>query len=279
MRRVFLFLSISGIFLWGMFIPSDGMSQNDPWRKLDEGLFLAQFDPCYETPIKDSRIIIVKINPTYYSFKLLCASELGKIKLTPKEWCKRYDLIAAMNAGMYQQDGFTNVGYMKNFSHLNNPRLNSGYKAVLAFNRGAPDVPEIQIIDLKCQDFEGLRPKYQTFVQNIRMISCNQENVWSKQDKRWSLSVLGMDRGGNALFIFSEAPCSGYEFNQALLSLPVSIFNAMYLEGGPVASLYVSVKGFELDKGGMHEGGFNDGSTRSGVHPIPNVIGIVKKTH
>ena len=279
MRRVPLFLSISSLCLWVIFISSDGMSQNGPWRKVNDGLFLGQFDSSYEAPIKDSKITIVKINPNYYSFKLLCASELGKIELTSKEWCKRYNLISAINAGMYQKDGLTNVGYMKNFSHLNNPKLNSGYKAVLAFNRVDDVVPGIQIIDLKCQEFERLRPKYQTFIQNIRMISCNQENVWSKQDKRWSLAVLGLDKGGNVLFIFSETPYSGYDFNNVLLSLPISIFNAMYLEGGREASLYFSANNFELDKGGIYESGFSESSIRSSANPIPNIIGIIKKTN
>ena len=164
------------------------------------------------------------------------------MRMTAKDWCLKYNLISAINAGMYQEDGLRNVGYMKNFSHINNPRLSSTYKAVLAFNRTDAVVPEIQIIDLKCQAFEELRQKYQTFVQSIRMVSCQQENVWTKQDKIWSLAVLGMDKGGNVLFIFSEALYSGFDFINVLLSLPISIYNAMYLEGGSEASLYFIVE-------------------------------------
>ncbi len=277
MRGMPLFIFISS-FLWIISISSDGISRSSSWEKVDEGLFFAQFDPPDKASIKDSKITVVKVNPTYYSFKLLCASELGKIRLTTKEWCKRYHLISAINAGMYQRDGLTNVGYMKNFSHINNSRLNSVYQAVLAFNRVGEDIPEIQIIDLRCQDFEKLKPKYQTLIQNIRMISCNQENVWAQQNKRWSLAVMGVDKGGNILFIFSEGPYSGYDFNNILLSLPLSIFNAMYLEGGREASLYFSANGFVLDKAGIYESAFNGNSIRPAAHPIPNVIGIVKKT-
>ncbi len=279
MRPVSSFLSISSILICLAAVPSDAMSENSPWKKVENGLFLGQFDPLYETPVKDSKIIVLKIHPRYYSFKLLCASELGKVRLTPKDWCKKYNLVAAINAGMYQKDGLTNVGYMKNYSHLNNSWLNSTYKAVLAFNRLEVSVPEIQIIDLKCQDFEMLRPKYQTFVQSIRMISCYQENVWSKQDRRWSLAVLGVDKEGNVLFILSEAPYSGYDFNNVLLSLPLSIFNAAYLEGGPEASLYFSATGIELEKTGIYGTGLNGSVVRSGAYPIPNVLGITKKTH
>ncbi|NWG01869.1 MAG: phosphodiester glycosidase family protein [Syntrophaceae bacterium] len=277
MRKVSIFLSISSLFLWALFISSEGISEDGPWKKVDDGLFLAQFAPPGDTPVKDSKITLIKINPTYYSLKLLCASELGKTKLTTREWCNRYSLISAINAGMYQKDGLTNVGYMKNFSHMNNPRLNSTYKAVLAFNRLDDEVPEIQIIDLMCQDFEKLKSKYQTFIQNIRMISCRQENVWAKQNKKWSLAVLGMDKGGHVLFIFSEAPYSGYDFNNILLSLPISIFNAMYLEGGREASLYFSAKGMVLEKAGIYESDFNGNTIRPGAQPIPNVIGIMKK--
>jgi uncharacterized protein YigE (DUF2233 family) len=278
MRTVASLLGTSAILIWLAVLPPDVVSKGDPWSKVETGLFFGQFDPPNETLVKDSKIIILKINPRYYSFKLLCASELGKIRLTPKEWCKKHNLIAAINAGMYQKDGLTNVGYMKNYSHLNNPRLNSTYKAVLAFNRVDVGVPEIQIIDLKCQDFETLRSKYQTFIQGIRMIGCNQENVWSKQDRRWSLAVLGLDRDGSVLFILSEAPYSGHDFNNVLLSLPISIFNATYLEGGPEASLYFSATGMELEKVGIYGVGPDGSIVRSGAYPIPNVIGITKKT-
>ena len=136
---------------------------------------------------------------------------------------------------------------------------------------------EIQIVDLKCQEFEKLKSKYQTFVQNIRMISCHQENVWAKQDKRWSLASLGADREGNILFIFSEAPYPVHDINHLLLSLPLSIYNAMYLEGGPWASLYLSAAGVEFEKVGLYGIGLDESAVRPGAHAIPNVIGIVKK--
>lgn len=273
MKRIPFFLAI----LWVLLISSNAYSQNDPWKKVDEGLYWAEFYPSQKSPVKDSKITIVKINPKFYSFKLLCASDLGKTRMTAKDWCLKHNLISAINAGMYQEDGLRNVGYMKNFSHVNNPRLSSSYKAVLAFNRTDAVVPEIQIIDLRCQAFEELKPKYQTFVQSIRMVSCQQENVWAKQDNMWSLAVLGMDKNGNVLFIFSEAPYSVHDFINVLLSLPISLYNAMYLEGGLEASLYFSLNGVELDKVGNNGSGLNDSLVRGVVRAIPNVLGITKK--
>ena len=256
--------------------PDVTLSGDDSWKKVDEGLYIGEFAPPGELKINNSGITIVKINPGVYSFKLLCASEHGKTKMTVKQWCREHNLISAINAGMYQEDGIRNVGYMKNFGHTNNPRLNNTYKAVLAFNPIELTLPEIQIIDLKCQEFEKLRGKYQTLVQNIRMISCQQENVWRKQDKAWGLAVLGMDKKGNALFIFTESRYSGYEFANILLSLPISIYNAMYLEGGQEANLYFSGKGIEFERIGRPASLNEDGNIPV-ARSIPNIIGIVKK--
>jgi exopolysaccharide biosynthesis protein len=259
------------IFLINLFfsIFSFGESREKIWKKIDEGLYLAEIDP--------EKITLIKIDPKFYSFKLLCASELGNMRMTIKKWGQKYNLISAINAGMFQADGFKSVGYMKNFNHLNNPRLNTKHKAVLAFNPIDETVPEIQIIDLTCQEFETLKFKYNTLIQGIRMISCRQENVWSKQNKRWSISALGIDKDRNALFIFSESPYSVHDFINFLLSLPISIYNAMYLEGGPEATLYFNKNGIEFEKIGTYIIDSTEEQLHKIARPIPNVIGIIKK--
>jgi len=253
------------------------LSKNNLWEKVDEGLAIGKFDPLPNSKSNGSKITIVKIDPKFFSFKLLCASEHGKVKMTVEKWCQKHNLISAINAGMYQEDGIRNVGYMKNFNHINNSRLNTTYKAVLAFNPIEFALPEIQIIDLKCQDFEKLGFKYQTLVQNIRMISCQQENVWSKQDKTWSMAVFGMDKSGNGLFIFTDSHYSGYDFANILLSLPISIYNAMYLEGGQEATLYFSANEVEFERIGF-PASLNGKDNIPVPRSIPNVIGIIKKS-
>ena len=271
------FLVLLGIVAWIVFPPSVSICEESPWRKVDEGLSVAEFVSPMKSNAQDSRITVVRIDPKLYSFKLLCGSEHGRTKMTARNWCDKFGLVAAVNAGMYQTDGFTNVGLMKTFNHVNNAHLNSLYKAVLAFNPSEPKIPEIQIIDLKCQDFEMIGPKYQTLIQNIRMIGCRQENVWAKTNQLWGMAVFGIDKSGNALFIFTEAPYSGHDFANVLLSLPLSIFNALYLEGGFEANLFFSRNGVELERVGTRETGLQEDSPRAVPRPIPNAIGITKK--
>ncbi len=271
MKRVTVFLTLFVVNLWVLLTPCLLLSGDVHWKNVDEGLFLKEFD---FREVSNAKVTIVKIDPKVYSFKLLSASELGKVKMTPKQWCQKCSLFSAINAGMYQEDGLKNVGYMKNFNHINNSRLNT-YKAILAFNPVDPDVPEIQIIDLQYQDFDKLKSKYHTLIQNIRMISCQQENVWKRQEKASSIAAFGIDKDGNAMFIFTEAPFSGHDFGNILLSLPISIYNAMYLEGGPEANLYFSGMGIEFEKGGI-DTGFKE-AVKVLVRPVPNVIGIEKR--
>ncbi|MGD0918004.1 MAG: phosphodiester glycosidase family protein [Thermodesulfobacteriota bacterium] len=263
-------LSLVMVAFWLLLFPLSILPQDELWKRIDDGLSLSE--------IHSQRLTLIKIDPAYYSFKLLCASENGKLRMTAKRWCQKHNIVSAINAGMFQADGMTNVGYMKNFNHINNPRLNTRYKAVLAFNPVDATVPEIQIIDLKCQDFERLKEKYQTLIQGIRMVSCRQENVWEKQDKMWSIAAFGIDKNGNGLFIFTESPFSVHDFTNILLSLPLSLYNAVYLEGGPEATLYFSGKGVEFEKVGSHETGLNENDFPKIARPIPNIIGIVKKS-
>lgn len=250
----------------------------DGWKQLDKGLYFREFDSPVKSTIGDSRITVVKVDPSYYSFKLLTISEYGGQAKTSKEWAKEHGLLVVVNAGMFQVDGSTHVGHMKNYSSVNNPRVLKSYKSIFAFNPAVPAVPEATLIDLDCQAFDNFKDKYNTFVQNIRMIDCKQKNVWSRQSGNWSMVVLAEDTKGNILFIYTGTPYTVHDFIDILLKLPLSIQGATYLEGGRLASLYVSVNGFEADKYGIYNSsGDVSGNAGNQAWPIPNVIGVVKK--
>jgi uncharacterized protein YigE (DUF2233 family) len=250
---------------------------NSSWSEVEEGLLIGELDSPLNVEKNSSKITVIKIDPKNFSFRLLCSSELGREKHTAAEWCEKYKLVAAANAGMFQEDGVTSVGYMKNFSHINNPRLGRA-NTVLAFNPVEPGLPEIRIIDRECQDFDGLKKKYHTLVQSIRMISCEQQNVWSQQSSKWSTLAIGIDAGGNVLLLYSRTPQTVHDFIQTLLALPLDIQSAMYLEGGPQASLYLSAGKTTLERNGVWEGRLDESSPFEFALPIPNVIGIVRKT-
>ena len=243
------------------------------WKEADKGLRVAEFQTVFnDLPYA---ITLVKIDPANYSFKLLCATEHGREPLSVKDWALTHHLVAAVNASMFQADGLKSTDFMQNFDHVNNPRL-SRDNTILAFNPVGNNLPQIQLIDRECQDFNDLRSQYRSFVQDIRMISCSGHNVWSRQDAKWSTLAMGMDTRGDILFLFCRTPGSVHDFIEILLSLPLSLKSAMYLEGGPQASLYLSTPKMTMERYCTLDGLESD-SIKFAL-PIPNVIGITKKT-
>lgn len=245
------------------------------WKMLETGLELGSFhSPNYPDSVQ-ATITILRIDPVFFSFRLLCSSapDQGN-SLSAKNWCKKEHLVAAINASMYQEDYKTSVSLMKTSLHINNSYLSKD-KTILAFNPKDSSVPKIMIIDRQCDDFATLKKIYLSFVQSIRMISCTRKNVWT-QGEQWSIAALGTDTDGKALLIFTSAPHSVHEFNTILMKLPVKIDRAMYLEGGHIAQMAITTGKFEKEYIGEFSG---TGFSPSEAPQIPNVIGIVRNSN
>jgi len=219
---------------------------------------------------------MLRIDPVRYEMVLMSAKQTGDGPHTAPEWARRGNLIALVNAGMYQADYATNLGFMQHYDFVNNPRLNQD-NTIAAFNPRTDDVPPFQIIDRTCQDWESLRAQYHSFTQSIRMVDCHRSNRWSRQAKKWSMVVLGEDAQGRALFIFTRSPFPVHDFIDLLLSLDIDLAKAMYLEGGPEASFYLKSGGRSVQRFGSYETGFLESDENDHYWPIPNVIGIRAK--
>ena len=190
---------------------------------------------------------------------------------TAAEWCRSSHLSVAINLGMFQADGRSNVGYLRHGQHVNNGRWNS-YGSVLAFN-----ATKAIWLDRDQSDVMQQTAPYEAVVQNLRLITTQRKNVWAANNKRWSEAAVAIDSKGRLLFLFSRAPWSMRDFSAYLLTLPLDIAGAMHVEGGPEASLSIHVGGVDLDLAGSYETGFWENDNNTHQWPIPNVIGVVAK--
>lgn len=271
--------AIFSILLAIILVSSQSFAQSQAdssWQQIDEGLHIASFS-VQETPLAgDGRIQIVRLNPAKYQLTILSAANAPHGNLTVDDWCKKYQLIAAINAGMFQTDYLSNIGYMKHFEYVNNGRKNA-YQSVAAFNPIDSSDAAFRIFDLDTVPFTEITDAYQSVVQNLRLIKRPGENRWSRQEKRWSEAALGEDDKGNILLIFSRTPFSMHEFNRILLKLPINLRCAQHLEGGPEASLYFSHQNVEISQMGSYETGFNESDDNHHFWELPNVIGVLKK--
>ncbi len=247
------------------------------WRALEPGLELGRFPSPQPAELGDSMIHLLRIDPERFDFRLLNASaEKDGRGLTARQWCTENDLVAAINASMYQQDYRTSVSLMRTRMHVNNPRLSKDM-SILAFDRLDPGVSPVMIIDRQCEDFDVWKEEYGTLVQSIRMLSCKGRNVWTQQPKKWSTAAIGTDTSGNVLFIHVRSPFSTHDLIDILRSLPIGLSRAMYVEGGPEAQLFVRSGGEEHEFVGSYETAFTESDDNDRAWAVPNVVGITRR--
>jgi len=247
------------------------------WRKIEPGLELGTFQAPVKSGTGDSLVRALRIDPGRFELRLLNASAPGQGQPLPaKEWCRRNGLVAAINAAMYQEDHRTSVSLMRTLGHVNNPTLTRD-KTILAFDPLAPDLPPVKILDRECGDFDALKGRYGTLVQSIRMLSCKEENVWSRQPRKWSTAAIGTDRDGKVLFIHVRSLYATHDLIEILRGLPLGLSRLMYAEGGPEAQLYIRGPDREYEFLGAYATGLNGNEAIQMAWPIPNVIGVSRR--
>lgn len=264
----------TALSLTAVALPS-AASDKSEWRQLESGLEYTAI-PLPSTT-EGATLDVVRADLARFRLKLFNASAPGEGNpRTAREWSERHGLALAVNASMYQEDHRTSVSLMRTRDHVNNRRLSKD-RTVLAFDRLDSKVPEVQLIDRDCQDFEALGKHYGSLVQSIRMIACDGRNVWSKDARRTSIVCLGMDRRGRLVFVLARAPIGPHDLIEVLKRRPLELRSAMYLEGGPEAQLFVRAGGKELNLTGGGEPPFLPSARKPAAWRIPNVLGLERR--
>ena len=270
--RTFLLLLLLGGTL-------TSFGQGIKWQKVDDGLHYAEIPAPIKSTAGDQIINILKIDPAQYTFELASAKNDDKKKRTAAQWCERKDWIAAINAGMFRTDGLTNVALQGHYKEINNNVKKKDYGAIACFNAKEDGLPNFDLVDLNCQEWDVIKTQYNSFLQGMRMIDCHQKPLgWNKQaDMKSSMVTLAQDLDGNVLFIFCRSPYSANDMISMVLELPLKVRNMMYLEGGPESSLVVKHNGFKVEKNGSFETRFNENDDINQAWPLPNLLGIRKR--
>jgi len=245
------------------------------WQRVQRGVELTSID-LQAPPQQRDRLYVVRVDPARAKLTVALASEKKTAPQTAAEWCRTSKLAVAINLGMFQTDGQSNVGYLRHGSHTNNPRWND-YNSVLALNpSGGSDPPALWVDRDQTNAIQQLA-RYDVVIQNLRLLARDKRNVWAKSDRRWSEAAVAIDSTGRVLFLFARAPHAMRELNDLLLKLPLGIVAAMHVEGGPEASLSIHAAGIDLDLNGSYETGFWPDDTNQRQWPIPNVLGVVSE--
>lgn len=284
-RKKFL-VSFAAISLMGLalaLLPALRAGTNSSWKTLAPGMELGYVTAREPSAAGDSRIVVLRMDPKLWELAAIGVSQTGESSgHTAREWCEKHKLVAAINAGMFETDQKTHLGYMRFRDHLYARHVNK-YQSVAAFDpHDGKDVPRFRIFDLDAPGvtLQSIQQDYDSAVQNLRLVKRRGSNQWTQQTRKWSEAALGEDDAGRILFIFSRSPFSMHDLNQELLAAGIGLVAAQHLEGGPEAQIYVHAGSFELEMFGSYETSFMENDTNSIPWPVPNVLGVRPlKTH
>ncbi len=239
-----------------------------PWRVLEPGLEISHFDSRTGAPVATGDFTVLRVDPRHWTLKVITTQIAGDDRpRTLSGWCEDFHLIAAINAGMYQQDGRTHVGYCQVDGKVINPVVNK-YKSAAAMDPVEPGEPPFRIFDLDETDLAQVKAAYRTVVQNLRLIKRPGEPRWPRTQSSWSEAALGEDKEGRALLMHCTRPLSMHDFNEIVLSLPLDLVCAQHLEGNFPAQLWVQHPGLA-------------GDSRNQVLPgqaLPLILGVAART-
>jgi len=231
-------------------------ARGETWRELAPGLDLGRFASAGRVADPAGDLVVLRVDPERWELRYLS----GRAR-TADRWCLDEDLAAAINAGMYQDDGRSHVGFLQVGGEVRHGWANH-YQSALVLDPVSETDPLFRLVDLDTTPLDSLRTRWRTVAQNLRLVKRPGENRWSPQDRRWCEAALGEDGEGRALLIHCRTPRSMHELIAILLALPLDLVAAQHLEGGQHAQL--SVRGV-------------DDPAAAAAPPVPNVLGVAPR--
>ncbi|MFO7653455.1 MAG: phosphodiester glycosidase family protein [Candidatus Krumholzibacteriia bacterium] len=245
-----------------------GPDPSGPWRELEPGLELARFASSDTVHHDRGDLIVLRVDPHRWELRLdgVCA-DARRSPRSARGWCAELDLMAAVNAGMYQADRRSHVGFLRRDGRTVAGGVND-YLSAAAFQPLRPGLPPFRIFDLDETPLDQVVADYGTVVQNLRLVKRPRDSRWTRRDRRWREAALGEDSAGRALLIECRTPLTMADLVDRLLALPLDLVAAQHLEGGSEAQLHLAHPAVDPDL--RAEG-------RWLSWPVPNVLGVARR--
>lgn len=254
----------------------DTMGFTVSFQRIGEGVELCVTDAPQRSILGDSRLTILKLDPSKLDFELFTASSGNKKPRPVNEWADSMQLNIVFNAGMYDlSQPLTGRGLLKNGKHYNQPVVKEGWNAVMVMNPVDTLANDCDLVSVGDHPWTHLKSHFGGIIQSLRMLD-GQGNPtwWKKKPQSCSMLVMAEDENQQLYLIFTRSPYIHNTMISFLQQFPVKLKNAIYLEGGPETSLYVSIGDVQIQKVGSYVSQTYPKDSNDHFWPLPNVIGI-----
>ncbi len=171
------------------------------------------------------------------------------------------------------------TGLMRDGSVVNNPRDTRKYRGFLAYGPKKAGLPRARFFGRGCPEFDLMKIQrdYRIVVQNYRILSCKGQPVRWASDKTHSTAAVAIDKSGHLVFAHLRAPYRTRDFATILADSRLGLTGAMYVEGGPEASLLLKAGDVELGVAGSYETDFLEDDSNRDFWDLPNVLGVASR--
>jgi hypothetical protein len=216
---------------------------------------------------------VVRADPARFKLRVLTAARDGSSHPAPA-WRETFHLAAVINAGMFHADG-TPVGLIvENGVAVGGD--NKKFFGVLAFDPRSPDDPPAVLTGRDCPGFDlaALRKHYLSLVEDQRLLGCDGAALPWGDPKRYSAAAIGLDRSGRIVLLHARTAVTMTELSRALATKELDLAGALFLEGGPEASLVAKGEAGELSRVGSYETGFLENDNNRAFWWLPVVLAL-----
>jgi uncharacterized protein YigE (DUF2233 family) len=232
--------------------------------------FRAPIEPTVD--VGDRCITLVRVDPARQKLRLLSKATAGQARRAD-EWATFARALGVINASMFLEDG-RSTGLMVQSGRALQPRDDSKLGGYLAWEPTRDGLPRVAAFGRDCKDFDlaKVRRDYATVVQNYRLLDCDGQAIAWKDPKIYSAAAIGTGRDGTVVFIHARTPYSMSDFARILATKELDLASAMFVEGGPEATLYVHAGSETVSEIGSYETGFHADDSNKSMWELPNVI-------
>lgn len=246
----------------------DASSEPCPVAKasLGPGLNVERWHVTSATPIAGEPCIdVVRADPARYALRALSAE-----RKSAQAWQRDLGAVAITNAGMFHDTGEP-VGLVVSDAETRGID-NEKFGGYFAWDPIAPKLPPVATLGRGCGEIAS----YRSLVQSYRLLDCAGGAIAWKDPKHYSAVAIGTDRTGRIVFLHARGAFTMHELSVALAAHDLA--GAIFLEGGPEASLVVHGPDGTLERVGSYETSFVENDDNRAFWDLPNVITLVPRT-
>src|SRR5690606_25696601 len=108
-----------------------------------------------------------------------------------------------------------------------------------------------------------------------RLLGCRGEPLPWKDPKQYSAAAIGVDRAGRVVLLHARAAVTMAQLSAALATRDLA--GALFLEGGPEASLVAAGPAGQIARVGSYETNFVENDANRAFWNLPNVIALLPR--